>query len=308
MKPIGSKITGLESLDRKALSLTGLQHGEIGLEKIAEAKQRLLASTPEAVNRALSASLRQWGIGIGGGPGITADTQAGLDAAINAYRLALVPLDEKDLEVLVAEMGVTQAHRSGDMDATEFKVDVYICRLMQFPADCVTYACKKSRQWFPTWFELEQDIIEKLGTRRSTYEHLINATVLTDEQKAATKRAQERDQCRYHIKQCVYTMNQISSEMAFNQQTIERDPESPFNTNRKAKAGKLLAQYEEQERHMQRIRNDKPDHITDEEFDELVASFQPLTQVPRESEKPKPKIKMVRTRDEQIKQLTGGDK
>ncbi|PCI53863.1 MAG: hypothetical protein COB36_11530 [Alphaproteobacteria bacterium] len=94
-------------------------------------------------------------------------------------------------------MVVAQAHRNMVGELAQVQLEVYARKLMEWPADCVNVACRKTRKWFPTWFDLEVDILESLGDRKFVYDSLLDGRVRTEvEMKVIHDKANDREEYR----------------------------------------------------------------------------------------------------------------
>ena len=82
----------------------------------------------------------------------------------------------------LAEMAALQAHRKMAAGAADFKVDLYVERLMRWPADAVREACRKTRDFFPTWAELERDLVNFCENRIQIIEALEQAQIVPKEE------------------------------------------------------------------------------------------------------------------------------
>ena len=99
-------------------------------------------------------------------------------------------------------MAVTQAHPKDQSDNAKLKMQVYIRNLSAYPEDAVEAACSKTRQWFPTWAELEEDLELALGGRRHRLAWLERGEVIPQVEldTEASRKALDREMSELSVK------------------------------------------------------------------------------------------------------------
>lgn len=182
MQPLSSAITG--ALDRAATppNLTGPPLGETASGRsltASEARDRLLAATPQETDQRLLTWLKSQGVvatpevrltypATGGyRRDLTGFSFSGLSPAVQAWAVtaavsAMTPATQDDCEGWIATMHACMAHRGSSETAVELVLSLYAARLRMYPADvakavCMAFTLRRDKpNWFPTLSEVDE--------------------------------------------------------------------------------------------------------------------------------------------------------
>lgn len=192
MQPMSSAITGALALVETRQKSIGQPPSETASGQsltASEARDRLLASSPEETDQRLLTWLKSQGVAANPEVRLTYPTTGGYrreltgysfegltavvqHKAVTALESAMTPATQDDCEGWVATMHACMAHRGSSETAVELVLSLYAGLLQKYPADVAKTACmaftlrREKPNWFPTLSELDE-ACEKATERRA---------------------------------------------------------------------------------------------------------------------------------------------
>jgi hypothetical protein len=172
---------------KTALSRTGRLLGKLGAEtsENGQAAQKLAAMSPTETGQKITSLLKSLGVEQRDDYRIVYPESGGFKRELVKRRIVGRALTEDELERLarfltpptvaqceawLAELSVIAPHRQDGELTGALKVDAYIRRLREYPADIVRHAMlERTWRFFSSWFELEAVLKPEAASRESMF-------------------------------------------------------------------------------------------------------------------------------------------